>query len=113
MNTANDRYHGLPFLRLLDAYFFDLLGLLEESEGRGLEDVATEIAAGVGSKANTWQGIVEEVMLFDDQTKAATKGLWMAYIAEAVKAGSQIDAVSFVHMVSDSYAFPENNSSPR
>ena len=74
MNAPN-RYTGKPFLRLLDCYVMDAIGVLDPTDDAELKQVEPKLRKTFGAQGS-WRQIVESRMNFPAGMKGAIKELW-------------------------------------
>ena len=69
------RYDGKPFLRLLDHYFLDAIGMLDEDEEAWLTASEPNFRLMFGA-TGTWREIVEARMQFPAGMPGAIREVW-------------------------------------
>jgi hypothetical protein len=69
------RYDGKPFLKLLDNYFLDAIGMLDEETEAWLKASEPHFRLTYGA-AGTWREIVESRMQFPAGMAGAIKEVW-------------------------------------
>jgi len=73
--SAPSRYDGKPFLRLLDCYVMDAIGVLDPDDDAELKAVESKLRKTFHAQGS-WRQIVESRMQFPAGMKGAIKELW-------------------------------------
>lgn len=95
------RYEGKPFLRLLDNYFLDAIGMLDEETEEWLKASEPHFRATYGETGG-WREIVEARMRFPAGMPGAIREIWEKgrprYIAEI---GVEPNPIEFIQKFID------------
>jgi hypothetical protein len=95
-----DRYSGKPFLRLLDCYVLNAIGMLDEAQINGLKAMEPKLAQVFGIEGS-WTDIVASKMEFPDDLPAEIRRIWEAGRAKASTIGLEVDPAEFTRQFVD------------
>lgn len=91
----SSRYDGKPFLRLLDSFVLDAIGLLTDAQKEGLATVQPRLAQLYGVDG-TWQQIVAAQLSLPESFREDVSRVWSNYLASAKAQGLSVDPNEFV-----------------
>lgn len=94
------RYDGKPFLRLLECYVLNSIGLLGERKERALNLMAPKLAE-IFQFRGTWLEIIGRQMDFPSDLPTKIKAIWESGNAKAAERGLSIDPEDFARQFVD------------
>ena len=94
-DAMSSRYDGKPFLRLLDSFVLDAIGLLTDAQKEGLATVQPRLAQLYGVDG-TWQQIVAAQLSLPESFREDVSRVWSNYLASAKAQGLSVDPNEFV-----------------
>jgi hypothetical protein len=94
------RYHGKPFLRLLECYVLNAIGQLHEQHAEVLRQMEPMLAKTYGM-GGAWDEIVAAQMNFPATLPDKIRGLWDRYLATAKARAASVDPEEFARVVID------------
>ena len=97
------RYEGRPFLRVLELYVLNAVGVLPESADEQLRAMEPKFRETYNRPGLTWVQIVEAEMEFPDTLVGSLRSMWERTTANACVQGETVDAETWAQSVVDQH----------
>lgn len=97
---AADRYAGKPLLRLVEAFILDTIGELSPAQRAAAEQMTPKLQA-LYKSTSTWQGIVVEIMQWDESIGSSINAMWENNQAIARANGVTLSPSEFAILFAD------------
>src|SRR5262245_2361055 len=72
----SERYEGRPLLRLIECYVLDCIDQLDPRDRDHLVSMTPKLRSSLGSDAETWRGILEDVLDLPSEYPEAVRRDW-------------------------------------
>lgn len=102
------RYEGRPMIRVLDAWFLDALGALDENARTSMENMAPTLAQTFNVQPGTWQQVVVDALALPSDLATQLQGAWELAVTDDLAAGRTPNVLAFTYAMVDA-SFPQED----
>ena len=100
------RYEGRPMIRVLDAWFLDALGALDENAKTAMKNMAPTLAATFNVSPGPWQQVVTDARELPAERATQLREAWELAVTDDVAAGRTPNVLAFTYAMVDA-SFPQ------
>lgn len=102
------RYEGRPMIRVLDAWFLDALGALDENAATSMEQLAPSLAQTFNVTPGPWQQVVTDALDLPSDLATQLQEAWEHAVTDDVAAGRTPNVLAFTYAMVDA-SFPQED----